>query len=107
MYQIGHISIPKGETGYESQDRRCDIYAKINEAATGATVIVCSGEARHKHLYTTTSNSVEIQIVKTGEEDGDDPSYFAIVYQGIICIISPLRKLLNAYCQLGTFLGIG
>ena len=106
MYEIWLITTSKGESGYENQDRRCDIYAKINEDATGATVTVCSGETRHKHLYTTTTNSVEIQIVKTGEEDGDDPTYFAIVYQGIIFIMCPLSKLQNVYYQLVTFLGI-
>ena len=44
---------------------------------------VCSGETRYKHLYTSISNSVEIQIVNIGgNEDGS--KYFAIAFQGML-----------------------
>ena len=43
---------------------------------------MCSGETRFKHLYTTVSNSVEIQIVNTGE-NGEEAAYFAIAFQGM------------------------
>ena len=74
----------KTGTRYEGQDRRCDIYAKINEEASGARLTVCSGETRHRHLYTSSTNSVEIQIVKAGAT-GDESAYFVIAFQGITC----------------------
>ena len=74
------------------------MYAKIREAKSGARVTVCSGDTRYKHLYTTVSNSVEIQIVNGGE-NGDESSYFAIAFEGISCpmfciiqIITLLRR---------------
>ena len=44
---------------------------------------VCSGERRYRHLYTTVSSSVEIQIVNTGG-NGDESAHFAIHFQGIL-----------------------
>ena len=64
-----------------SPDRRCDIYANIKEDG-GAGVTVCSGETRYRHLYTTVSSSVEIQIVDTGD-NGDDSSHFVIAFEGM------------------------
>ena len=62
----------------------CDIYANIREKASGRRVTVCSGETRYKHLYTSISNSIEIQIVNTGNSV-DQPIYFAIAFEGIVC----------------------
>ena len=69
------------EAPRKSQERRCNIYAIIKELASGARVTVCSGETRHKHLYTTVSSTAEIHIVDTGE-NGDASAYFAIAFQG-------------------------
>ena len=76
----------KREKRRERRDRRCNVYANIIEEASGARVTVCSGDIRYKHLYTTISNSVEIQIVNTGD-NGDGSAYFAIAFQGITCHI--------------------
>ena len=81
-----HSCLSKAETRHEHPDRMCNIYANIKEEASGVQMTVCSGETRFKHVYTTVSNSVEIQIVHTGD-DGDDSAYFAIAFQGIICQI--------------------
>ena len=84
----------KREKRRERQDRRCNIYANIIEEASGARVTVCSGETRQKHLYTTISNIVEIQIVNTGENE-DESAYFAIAFQGITSqkiYIFPINK---------------
>ena len=62
-------------------DHSCNIYANIKEEASGARVTVCSGETSYKHLYTTVSSTVEIQIVNTGE-DGEESAYFAIAFEG-------------------------
>ena len=74
----------QSETSPEIQDRRCNIYANIIEEASGARVTVCSGETRYRHLYTTISNTVEIEIVNTGD-NGDESAYFAISFQGNTC----------------------
>ena len=65
----------------ENNDRRCNVYANIIEEASGARMTVCSGETRHRHLYMTTTNSVEIQIVNAGQ-NVDEPAYFALAFQG-------------------------
>ena len=67
---------------HESRDHRCEVYANIKEVESGARVTVCSGGARYRHLYTTVSNHVEIQIV-TAENTGDESPYFAIAFEGI------------------------
>ena len=69
-------------TPRESEKRICNIYAIIKEAISGARVTVCSGETRHKHLYSTVSSTVEIQIIDMGE-NGDASAFFAIAFQGI------------------------
>ena len=79
-----------------SQDRSCDIFANIREAESGARITVCSGETRYKHVYTSTSNSVEIQIVNTGD-GGDESAYFAIAFQGIICQMFRIFQLQKDY----------
>ena len=84
----------KRETRRDSQDRKCDIYANIIDEASGARITVCPGETRYRHLYTTISNSVEIQIVNMGD-NGDESAYFAIAFQGIICYISAYFQLKN------------
>ena len=73
--------MPNTEALQDSFERRCNIYANIKEAATGARVTVCSGVTRYKHLYTTASSSVDIEIANMGES-GDQSSYFLIVFQG-------------------------
>ena len=60
----------------------CVVYATINERATGATVRVCRGGKRKRHVYTSTTNSIEIHFdEQTG--NGVDVSYFAMEYAGI------------------------
>ena len=85
-YHIHIRVISKADSGPGSPHPTCNIYATIKEDVSGARVTVCSGEVRHRHLYTTASNTVEIHIVNTGDE-GDDPAYFAIAFEGIICYI--------------------
>ena len=75
--------MPDTATNLESPTRRCNIYANIKEEARGGRVTICSGNTRFKHVYTTVSSSVEIQIVNTGE-NGDESAYFAIAFQGIL-----------------------
>ena len=74
----------KAEPRSESRDRGCDTYANIKEQASGARMRVCSGETRQRHLYTSVSNSVEIQIVNMGD-NGDTSAYFVIAFQGMTC----------------------
>ena len=60
----------------------CVVYATINEKATGATVTVCRGRKRKRHVYTSTTNSVEIHFdEQIGNEN--DISYFVMEYAGI------------------------
>ena len=72
-----HMDTPRGV-----QERRCNVYAIIKEAASGSRVTVCAGETRNRHLYTSVSNTVEIQIVDIDDSD-DQSAYFTIAFQGI------------------------
>ena len=85
-YHIQIRIISKADTRPGSPHPSCNIYATIKEDASGARVTVCSGEMRHRHLYTSASNSVEIQIANT-VDDGGEPAYFAIAFQGNTCYI--------------------
>ena len=59
----------------------CFVYAIIKEEAIGSTMTLCAGDVRRKHVYTTSTNSVEIRIV-TKKREGEEPSYFMIDYEG-------------------------
>ena len=87
-----------------SSDRRCDIYANIKEEASGARVTVCSGDTRYRHLYTTVSSSVEIQIVNTGD-NGDRSSYFAIAFQGMLCSLTHWGRVTHKCVSKLTIIG--
>ena len=59
----------------------CMVYATINERATGATVTICQGGKRKRHVYTSTTNSLEIYFdERIGNEM--DVSYFILEYGG-------------------------
>ena len=64
------------------------MYATINEMATGAIVTVCRGGKRRRHVYTSTTSSIEIHF---DEQIGNemDVTYFVLEYGGIIksCIL--------------------
>ena len=83
----------------------CEVYANIKEGDSGGRVTVCSGETRYRHLYSTVSNYVEIQIVNTGDS-GDGSPYFAIAFQGISS--STLSKILamNDNTEMVTFVSL-
>ena len=86
-----------------SEGRRCNIYANIKEVESGSQLAVCSGETRYRHLYTTVSSSVEIQIVNTGNNE-DEPTYFAIAFQGKYHVTFNYRFSISILEQLDLFL---
>lgn len=60
-----------------------------------AGVDVCGGSGggqRERHVYTSTSDAVEIFVVDDGRQHRDSPDYFVLRYQGrrliVIAIIS-------------------
>ena len=73
--------VPNAGIQGENNGRRCDVYANILEGTSGSRMTICSGEARYRQLYTSISNTVEIQIVNTGDNE-DGAIYFAIAFQG-------------------------
>ena len=75
------------EAPHDIQERRCNVYAIIKEAASGSRVTVCSGETRNRHLFTSVSSTVEIQIIDIGD-NGDQSAYFIIAFQGIWHVVS-------------------
>ena len=64
---------------------RCVIYAVMKES-TGTAETTCGGKVRFKHVYATSSNTLDIRIVDSTE---DTPN-FVIEYQG------NLRRLRNS-----------
>ena len=73
--------VPNAGADDGNYGRMCDVYANIMEDTSGASMTVCSGEIRNRHVYTSISNTVKIQIVNTGD-DGEEAIYFAIAFQG-------------------------
>ena len=60
---------------------KCFIYAIITEKESGATETICAGGIRSKHVYTTYSSIIEVQLFnKLRGEMGT--SYFLIGYEG-------------------------
>ena len=77
----------------------CLLYATIYERATGATVNVCRGVRRRRHVYTSTTNSVEIHFdEQIGNEMG--VSYFTMEYGGIFIKILRMSRFYDISCYI-------
>ena len=61
----------------------CFGYATLTEEATGATVRVCGGRERKRHIYISTTNRIQIHIDEQNENEGDI-LYFVMEYAGDI-----------------------
>ena len=59
----------------------CTIYAVIKEEYNDAYVTVCAGNERLSHVYTSTSDTVEIHIVSKKQTSADLPK-FVFKYEG-------------------------
>ena len=70
-------------TGSAHTHGHCIIYATITESATGTTVTVCGGGKRKRHVYTSTTNSIEIYFDDQTESEGG-ALHFVMEYGGII-----------------------
>ena len=68
--------------GYQNSDLYCIVYAIITEAAAGVSKQLCRGAQPQRHVYTTTTNSVEIGI-NTMEGELENSNYFILKYEGI------------------------
>ena len=60
----------------------CVIYAVIKEEHNNAYITVCAGHERLSHVYTSTSNIVQIHIV-TKKQPNEDLPKFLFKYEGI------------------------
>ena len=59
----------------------CTLYATIKDGHKGATVSLCAGKERKKHVYTSESDNLEIRIV-TSDRNKDTVPNFLIQYEG-------------------------
>ena len=84
---MGKIYLPgndtKSEMNIDNQANRCIIYAIIEEESAGTTQTICGGYSRIKHVYTSTSNSLEIRIVDLNQDD-ENTRNFVIEYEGML-----------------------
>ena len=74
----------------------CRVYATIKEKSLGRSVTVCGGRARHKHVYTSDTNEVEIRIL-SGQSPPNQAVYFLLEYQGMLLQFSWKRSLYIVY----------
>ncbi len=59
---------------------QCTVYGYVSEADTGMNHTICGGLAREREIYTSNSNTVQLQIGPMGA--GEDNAHFMILYQG-------------------------
>ena len=57
----------------------CAAYVIIKEEQFSTTTTLCAGQSQGSHVYTSTSNMVEISFVQTSTHD---EKYFLIKYEG-------------------------
>ena len=65
---------------------RCVVYAVIKEESSGTTQTICGGNDRLQHVFTTSSNALEIRVIDSEAVDGNMPN-FVIEYEGIFYYI--------------------
>ena len=77
------------------------MYATIREE--GVVMTICGGEDRKRHVYTTTTNYLEIHLNAQNGEEGE-VSYFLLQYEGIIsfhyCAAINFAKLASSCSRL-------
>ena len=56
------------------------MYAIIKERAVGSALTLCAGDERFRHLYTSTTNAVEIRIFTKKKMERE--AYFVLKYDG-------------------------
>ena len=86
-------------TDGQTTESPCLLYAIIRENAVGVTLNICATPERRSHLYTTSTNSVQISIMTENAE-----SSFMLQFQGTVpwlshstlSIIENLSKMIYA-----------
>ena len=71
----------RSELNFGNHANRCIVYAIIKEELAGTTQTICGGYSRFQHIYTSASNSLEIRIVDSYQDDENTPN-FVIEYNG-------------------------
>ncbi len=59
---------------------QCTVYGYVSEADTGMNHTICGGLAREREIYTSNSNTVQLQI-RPREARGDN-AHFLLSYEG-------------------------
>ena len=65
------------------QHSRCFAYANIKEEGIGITVTLCADDVRKRHVYTSSTNTVEIRAIIDG---GEDASRFIFDFEGFLSV---------------------
>ena len=73
---ITGVESVNGEAIYSTA---CAAYVLIKEELISSTTTLCAGQSQGRHMYTSTSNVLEISFVQTNI---DDEKYFLIEYEG-------------------------
>ena len=66
---------------FDSKQRnsRCFVYANVKEEGIGITVALCADDIRKRHVYTSSTNKVEILVTV---DEGKDASRFILNFEG-------------------------
>ena len=67
--------------GEETTDGPCLLYGIVRETPLGVTLNICATPERRSHLYTTSTNSIEISIIAGNAEEGRS-HFFMLEFQG-------------------------
>nr|UCK81582.1 Gal-binding and CUB domains containing receptor 13 [Arenicola marina] len=78
LVDFGWTSRESGELQPSSQ---CDVYGYISERRLGMNNTLCGGRARDRHVYSSASNVIEIQLLQTK----GNPATFLLQYNVLGC----------------------
>ena len=90
LYHIFSASNGNSEVNLDPNSDPCFIHADINEAGISVSMALCISDARKKHVYTSSTNEVEIHIVNENQEwkatagfifefEGNYPTLYSLV----------------------------
>ena len=67
----------------------CTEYVVLREDLTGEVESVCRGVERVRHIYTSTTNRLEVEFPHA---QSNTDVYFAVYYEGEFCFSTPLKR---------------
>ena len=90
------FSAPSGDSGMhvDPNSSPCFIHADIKEAGISVSMALCISDARRKHVYTSSTNEVELHIINENQE-WTTTAGFIFEFEGNQSILGSLKSHLT------------